>query len=154
MKINTQSRVAIAAILDIAVHGTTKPVSLASVGARQRVSVSYLEQLFKKMREKGLVVSQRGPGGGYQMNQGLDEVSVADVIAAVDRAIPDCDACQSDGRCEDPQCCVPKDLWSGVDDRLHGYLRSVTLDSLLDSAGETTGSPQASLAKATASYMR
>ena len=101
MKMNTKSRMAIAAILDVAVNGTYKPVALAGVAERQDISLSYLEQLFRKLREQGYVLSARGPGGGYRLNRRLADISVADIVAAVDHEPLDGGACAGAGSCQD-----------------------------------------------------
>jgi Rrf2 family iron-sulfur cluster assembly transcriptional regulator len=140
MKMDTKSRVAIAAILDVAVHGANKPVSLAGISERQRVSLSYLEQLFQKLRQKGFVASHRGPGGGYRLNRHLATISVADIINAVDREPFDCGPCSGTG--------VTDGLWYRVNDHLRDYLRSVTLESVLADARKAQHSPETSVAPA------
>lgn len=132
MKMNTKSRMAIAAILDVAVHGTYKPVALAGVAERQDISLSYLEQLFRKLREQGYVLSARGPGGGYRLNRRLADISVADIVSAVDREPLDGGTCMGAGSCQDGHGCKPHGLWCRVNRHLHDYLRTVTLDSILE----------------------
>ncbi len=136
MQIRTQSRVAIAAILDVAVHGADRPVSLADISERQGVSESYLEQLFKKLRRKGFVASYRGRGGGYRLNGDLATIFVADIIAAVDREIFDCGSGNGTGSSPGPRACVTTGLWSRVNDHLYDYLRTVTLESVLADTGK------------------
>jgi Rrf2 family iron-sulfur cluster assembly transcriptional regulator len=131
MQIRTQGRVAINAILDIAVHGANKPVSLADVSERQGVSQSYLEQLFQKLRQQGLVASFRGRGGGYQLNRGLATISVADVINTVDGASFACVSSNDGERCSGTQACLTNGLWCRVNDYLHDHLRTVSLESVL-----------------------
>lgn len=129
MKMNTKSRMAIAAILDVAVHGANKPVALAGVGERQDISLSYLEQLFRKLRERGIVASTRGPGGGYRLNQRLSSLSVADIVAAVDgEALDSCHCADAAAA----RACKGHGLWCRVNHHLHDYLRTVTLESILD----------------------
>lgn len=135
MKINTKSRVAIAAILDVAVHGVHKPVPLTDVSERQRVSLSYLEQLFQKLRQKGYVASHRGPGGGYQINQRLATISVADIICAVDREAFGDKPAQGE---EESRSRITDELWGRVNSQLHDYLRTVSLESVLAEAGQPT----------------
>ena len=125
MRITTKGRVAITAILDIATHGRSEPVPLADIGARQRVSVSYLEHLFKRLREHGFVTSFRGPGGGYRLARDLSTLSVAEVIGAVD-----CESFDAEDGGQTPQ--SPTDaLWRRMDDQLRDFLRTVTLGSVL-----------------------
>ena len=140
MKMHTKGRKAIAAILDVAVHGTRSPVRIAEISERQRVSVSYLEQLFQKLRQKGFVVSYRGPGGGYQMARRLSAISVADVINAVDGETAERNPCNGSEICPKPQACVSHGLWCRVNGHLHDYLRSVTLESILADAGSAAPS--------------
>ena len=141
MKMNTKSRMAISAILDVAVHGTNKPVALASVGERQDISLSYLEQLFRKLRERGFVSSTRGPGGGYRLNRRLASISVADVINAVDsESLDACHCVEGNG-----SACKSHGLWCRVNHHLHDYLSTVTLDTILDdTVGGAIPAPMAS----------
>jgi Rrf2 family iron-sulfur cluster assembly transcriptional regulator len=139
MKIITQSRLAIAAILDVAVHGTNKPVSLAGISKRQRVSLSYLEQLFKKLREKEFVASRRGPGGGYRLKRHLATISVADIINAVDSETFEHSSGNGTGRRHETQAGVTDGLWCRVNDHLYDYLRSVTLESVLADGRKAAG---------------
>jgi Rrf2 family transcriptional regulator, iron-sulfur cluster assembly transcription factor len=131
MKIDTKARSAIAAVLDIAIHEANAPVRLGDIAVRQRISVSYLEHLFKKLRQNDMIASFRGPGGGYRLNRRLVDISVADIIGAVDdtasagnwQEAVQCGPCAESG--------VTDKLWRRIDDRLRDYLRSVTLESLL-----------------------
>jgi Rrf2 family iron-sulfur cluster assembly transcriptional regulator len=141
MKLNTKSRMAIAAILDVAVHGTEKPVALAGVSERQDISLSYLEQLFRLLREQGFVQSARGPGGGYRLNKRLSAISVADIVEAVDKKTGAQNTCRISENCNGDNSCHAHELWARVDDHLQQYLRTVTLESIL---AETKGQvPQA-----------
>jgi Rrf2 family iron-sulfur cluster assembly transcriptional regulator len=150
MRIDTKGRVAIDAILDIAMHGNQDPVCLADIGKRQRVSVSYLEHLFKKLRQNGFVSSYRGPGGGYRLTRGLSSISVADVICAVDSEAFDAEANVASGRWPVSRGGPTDGLWRRVDDQLRDYLRSMTLDTVLADAKEPGVSerPAAALAEA------
>lgn len=138
MKIDTKARVAIGAILDIAIHGTDRPVRLADISARQGVSLSYLEHLFKMLMHGGFLASVIGPGGGYRLNCRLAEVSVADIVGAVDTAPPGQDARHAAVRKSGDESDITTKLWSGLDDYLHDYLRTVTLESVLAGAVEAT----------------
>jgi len=130
MRLTTKGRFAVTAMIDVAMHGGKRPVTLAAVSERQCISLSYLEQLFGKLRRHGLVDSVRGPGGGYTLARAPDTVSVADVILAVDEPI---DATQCGGRenCKDDRRCMTHDLWSGLNDHIFSYLHSVTLAQMV-----------------------
>jgi len=130
MRLTTKGRFAVTAMIDVALNGTHGPVTLAAVSERQRISLSYLEQLFGKLRRHGLVESVRGPGGGYNLARPGDEVSVADVILAVDEPI---DATQCGGRenCHDDRRCMTHDLWTALNGHIFSFLRSVTLAQLV-----------------------
>lgn len=135
MRIETKGRVAIAAILDIAINGTNHPVRLADISKRQGVSQSYLEQLFRTLVRDGIVASVRGPGGGYRLIRHMAAVSVGDVIAAVDTEVLGRD--DAEVRSSEDVGAVAGELWSGLDDCLRDYLRSVTLASILAGATES-----------------
>ena len=130
MRLTTKGRFAVTAMIDVAMHGGKGPVTLAAVSERQRISLSYLEQLFGKLRRNGLVDSVRGPGGGYSLARAADSVSVADIILAVDEPI---DATQCGGRenCKDDRRCMTHDLWSGLNDHIFSYLHGVTLADMV-----------------------
>jgi Rrf2 family iron-sulfur cluster assembly transcriptional regulator len=131
MRLTTKGRFAVTAMIDVALHGTKGPVTLAGVSDRQKISLSYLEQLFGKLRRAGLVDSVRGPGGGYHLARPAETVSVADVILAVDEPI---DATQCAGResCQDDgQRCMTHELWANLNTHIFAYLRSVSLAQLV-----------------------
>jgi Rrf2 family iron-sulfur cluster assembly transcriptional regulator len=130
MRLTTKGRFAVTAMIDVALNGTRGPVTLAAVSERQRISLSYLEQLFGKLRRHGLVESVRGPGGGYNLARPAEEVSVADVILAVDEPI---DATQCGGRenCHDDRRCMTHDLWAALNSHIFSFLRSVSLAQLV-----------------------
>jgi Rrf2 family transcriptional regulator, iron-sulfur cluster assembly transcription factor len=130
MRLTTKGRFAVTAMIDVAMYGSRGPVTLAAVSERQRISLSYLEQLFGKLRRHGLVDSVRGPGGGYNLSRPSDAVTVADVILAVDEPI---DATQCGGRenCRDDRRCMTHDLWAGLNDHIFTYLHGVTLAQLV-----------------------
>ena len=138
MRIDTKARVAICAILDIAIHGASRPVRLADISARQGVSQSYLEQLFRSLVHGGFLASTRGPGGGYQLGRRLAAVSVADIIDAVDAAGHGEDALRIADKHVEDESVITAELWSGLDDYLHDYLRTVSLESVLAGAVEAT----------------
>ena len=130
MRLTTKGRFAVTAMMDLALRGQVGPVALAGVSERQKISLSYLEQLFGKLRRDKLVDSVRGPGGGYCIARPLDRVTVADIIRAVDEPL---DATQCGGRenCRDEQRCMTHDLWSSLNARMYDYLTSVTLADLV-----------------------
>ena len=135
MRLTTKGRFAVTAMIDLAMRHGEGPVTLAGISERQKISLSYLEQLFGKVRRHALVDSVRGPGGGYCLAKGLDEVSVADIIQAVDEPI---DATQCGGRenCRDDQRCMTHDLWTNLNKRIFEYLESVTLAQLVASQSD------------------
>ncbi|GMU72436.1 MAG: Fe-S cluster assembly transcriptional regulator IscR [Burkholderiales bacterium] len=141
MRLTTKGRFAVTAMIDVAMQGQRGPVTLAAVSERQKISLSYLEQLFGKLRRAGLVDSVRGPGGGYNLARGGDTISVADVILAVDEPI---DATQCGGRenCHDDKRCMTHELWSGLNAHIFAYLGSITLAELVrQQAAPADGEP-------------
>ena len=131
MRLTTKGRFAVTAMIDVAMHGTKNPVTLAGVSERQKISLSYLEQLFGKLRRNGLVASVRGPGGGYRLARGSETVSVADIIVAVDEPI-DATKCGGRENCkEDGKRCMTHELWANLNAHIFAYLRSVTLAHLV-----------------------
>ncbi|MDX1669755.1 MAG: Fe-S cluster assembly transcriptional regulator IscR [Limnobacter sp.] len=130
MRLTTKGRFAVTAMLDLASQQVDGPVSLAAISERQKISLSYLEQLFSKLRKRKLVDSVRGPGGGYRIAKPLEQVSVADVIIAVDEPL-DATQCGGKENCTDEGQCMTHDLWSNLNQRMLDYLNSVTLHSLV-----------------------
>jgi Rrf2 family iron-sulfur cluster assembly transcriptional regulator len=131
MRLTTKGRFAVTAMIDVAMHGTNAPVTLAGVSQRQKISLSYLEQLFGKLRRHSLVDSVRGPGGGYRLARAPETISVAEVIVAVDEPI---DATQCAGResCKDDgKRCMTHELWANLNTHIFSYLRSVSLAELV-----------------------
>jgi Rrf2 family transcriptional regulator, iron-sulfur cluster assembly transcription factor len=137
MRLTTKGRFAVTAMMDLAMQHGSGPVTLAKISGRQKISLSYLEQLFGKLRRHGLVDSVRGPGGGYCLAKDLGAVSVADIILAVDEPI-DATKCGGKENCRDEQKCLTHDLWAALNERIFDYLGSVSLRQLVDSqkAGE------------------
>lgn len=131
MRLTTKGRFAVTAMMDIAMRGEEGPVALASISERQKISLSYLEQLFGKLRRHKLVDSVRGPGGGYCIARPFDQVAVADIIRAVDEQL---DATQCGGRenCHDEHRCMTHELWSTLNAKMFDYLASVTLAELVE----------------------
>jgi len=126
MRLTTKGRFAVTAILDLALSQKGGPVSLAGISERQGISLSYLEQLFGKLRRNELVSSVRGPGGGYLLAKNLEDVSVADIIRAVDEPI-DATSCGGKENCHDDQ----NDLWAGLNEHIFDFLSSVKLATLV-----------------------
>jgi Rrf2 family iron-sulfur cluster assembly transcriptional regulator len=130
MRLTTKGRFAVTAMLDLALHGSEGPVTLAGISERQKISLSYLEQLFGKLRRRELVESVRGPGGGYHLARDASEVSVADIIRAVEEPI---DSTQCGGRenCHDSGRCMTHDLWEELNSTVYGFLAGVKLSHLV-----------------------
>jgi Rrf2 family iron-sulfur cluster assembly transcriptional regulator len=131
MRLTTKGRFAVTAMIDLAMHHGGGPVTLAEISGRQKISLSYLEQLFGKLRRHRLVESVRGPGGGYNLARDMASLTVADIILAVDEPI-DATQCGGKENCHDDQKCLTHDLWAALNDRIFGYLESVTLRHLVD----------------------
>ncbi|MDR0274765.1 MAG: Fe-S cluster assembly transcription factor [Burkholderiaceae bacterium] len=132
MRLTTKGRFAVTAMLDIALRRDTGPVTLAMISQRQQISLSYLEQLFGKLRRKDLVESTRGPGGGYTLGREPGDISVADIVLSVDEPI-DATHCGGKGNCRtDGGRCLTHDLWSSLNDHLMNFLHSVTLEGLVN----------------------
>ena len=131
MKLTTKGRFAVTAMLDLAMQRSSDPVTLAEISQRQNISLSYLEQLFGKMRRRALVNSVRGPGGGYRLARDMARVSVADIIAAVDEPI-DSTQCGGKENCHDDKKCITHDLWAKLNAHIFDYLDAVTLKQLVD----------------------
>jgi len=130
MRLTTRGRFAVTAVLDLAMRSGQGPVALADISRRQKISLSYLEQLFGKLRKNQLVNSVRGPGGGYLLARATDTVSVADIIRAVDEPI-DATSCGGRENCHDDQKCITHDLWVALNDHIFDYLGAVKLAELI-----------------------
>ncbi|MBA3903484.1 MAG: Fe-S cluster assembly transcriptional regulator IscR [Rhodocyclaceae bacterium] len=130
MRLTTKGRFAVTAMIDLAQRQAKGPVTLAGISERQKISLSYLEQLFGKLRRHKIVASVRGPGGGYTLARPMGEVTVADIITAVDEPL---DATQCGGRenCADEHRCMTHDLWTNLNKRMYEYLASVSLHDLV-----------------------
>lgn len=130
MKLTTKGRYAVTAMLDLALHGDQGPVSLADISARQEISLSYLEQLFSRLRRQKLVESIRGPGGGYRLIRGADDVYVAEVVDAVSESL-DTTRCGNKGDCQNGEKCLTHHLWSDLSDQIHQFLSEISLGDLM-----------------------
>jgi Rrf2 family transcriptional regulator, iron-sulfur cluster assembly transcription factor len=133
MKLTTKGRFAVTAMIDVALNNHEGPVTLAEVSERQKISLSYLEQLFGKLRRYGLVESVRGPGGGYNLAKPAGTISVSDVILAVDEPI-DTTSCGGEKNCHDDKQCLTHHLWASLNKHIFTYLQGVSLESLVDDA--------------------
>lgn len=131
MRLTTKGRFAVTAMVDLAMRHGKGPVTLAGISERQDISLSYLEQLFGKLRRHSLVDSVRGPGGGYTLAKPLDMVSVADIIRAVDEPM-DATQCGGKENCRDEHRCMTHDLWVSLNEKIYEYLDSVTLGDLVE----------------------
>ncbi len=130
MRLTTKGRFAVTAMIDLALRQDGGPVTLAGIADRQSISLSYLEQLFGKLRRHELVSSVRGPGGGYCLAKEMGEITVADIIVAVDEPL-DATQCGGKGNCHDEHRCMTHDLWTNLNKRMFDYLDSVTLHGLV-----------------------
>ena len=130
MRLTTKGRFAVTAMMDLALRGSSAPVTLAEISTRQHISLSYLEQLFGKLRRQGLVTSVRGPGGGYRLARPIQAISVAEIITAVDEPI-DATQCGGKENCQDDHKCLTHDLWANLNAHIFKYLQAVTLAELV-----------------------
>jgi Rrf2 family iron-sulfur cluster assembly transcriptional regulator len=131
MRLTTKGRYAVTAMLDLALHEGKGPISLADISERQGISLSYLEQLFAKLRRNQLVGSVRGPGGGYQLNRPKAEIDVAEVIDAVNENV-DATGCNRRGDCQSGEVCLTHHLWCDLSDQIHTFLSGITLADLVE----------------------
>jgi Rrf2 family iron-sulfur cluster assembly transcriptional regulator len=130
MRLTTKGRFAVTAMIDLAMRQTRGPVTLAAISERQHISLSYLEQLFGKLRRHQLVSSVRGPGGGYNLARAPGTISVADIITAVDEPL-DATQCGGKENCQDDRRCMTHDLWERLNEKMYDYLSSVSLADLV-----------------------
>ncbi len=131
MRLTTKGRFAVTAMIDLSMQHGSGPVTLAEISGRQKISLSYLEQLFGKLRRHQLVESVRGPGGGYCLARDMAEINVSEIILAVDEPI-DATQCGGKENCHDDRKCLTHDLWASLNQRIFDYLGGVTLRQLVD----------------------
>lgn len=131
MRLTTKGRYAVTAMLDLALHSGQGPVRLSEISSRQQISLSYLEQLFAKLRRRGLVKSIRGPGGGYCLDRATEETFVAEIIDAVDESV-DATNCSGEANCQEGQVCLTHHLWSDLSDQIHNFLSGISLANLVE----------------------
>jgi Rrf2 family iron-sulfur cluster assembly transcriptional regulator len=149
MRLTTKGRYAVTAMIDLAMNQSLGPVSLKSISDNQGISLSYLEQLFSKMKRSDLVIGARGPGGGYVLARDINLISIADIILAVDEPL-DITECEGEENCHDGKRCLAHDLWSELSDELHNFLSGIHLGELMQRSGidrAANGAPVARLSR-------
>lgn len=130
MRLTTKGRYAVTAMLDLALHREKGPISLGDISQRQAISLSYLEQLFSKLRKCSLVHSIRGPGGGYTLSRDAGNIFIAQIVDAVNESI-DTTKCQGRGNCQDGETCLTHSLWEDLSQQIHHFLDSISLADLV-----------------------
>ena len=136
MRLTTKGRYAVTAMLDLALNQEQGPISLADIAQRQDISLSYLEQLFSRLRKQALVSSVRGPGGGYTLGRAAPSIDIAQVITAVDESL-DTTACGGAGNCHGDKPCLTHALWHDLSKSMHDYLSGISLQDVIN--GHTSG---------------
>ncbi|WP_077316580.1 Fe-S cluster assembly transcriptional regulator IscR [Vibrio gazogenes] len=131
MRLTSKGRYAVTAMLDVALHSQQNPVPLADIPERQGISLSYLEQLFAKLRKAGLVASVRGPGGGYRLGTEAYAISIGHIIGAVDESV-DATKCSGKGDCQGGTRCLTHTLWCDLSSRISDFLNNITLGDLMN----------------------
>jgi len=134
MRLTTKGRYAVTAMLDLALHYKDGPITLADISQRQGISLSYLEQLFSRLRKQELVDSTRGPGGGYRLSRDAHQIAVADVITAVDEKV-ETTRCGGLSNCQDDSQCLTHDLWTELSTQIHDFLMGISLGNLVERQG-------------------
>ena len=130
MRLTAKGRYAVTAMLDLAVHQKAGPISLADISRRQGISLSYLEQLFAKLRKHNLVSSVRGPGGGYQLERDPGQIFVAEIVDSVDENV-DATKCSGRADCQHGEMCLSHQLWSDLSSEIHHFLSGIDLASII-----------------------
>ena len=130
MRLTTKGRYAVTAMLDLAIHREQGPISLADISQRQGISLSYLEQLFGRLRKGMLVKSVRGPGGGYELDGTPDYIKISHIIDAVNESV-DTTKCQGAGNCQGGEICLTHHLWEVLSEQIHDFLQGVSLADLV-----------------------
>ncbi|MBJ7539198.1 Fe-S cluster assembly transcriptional regulator IscR [Marinomonas transparens] len=130
MRLTTKGRYAVTAMLDLALHSDHGPVSLSDISTRQEISLSYLEQLFSKLRKQALVTSVRGPGGGYRLSRSHNEIFVAQIVDAVNESV-DATGCKGRSDCQSGSTCLTHHLWCDLSDQIHDFLSQISLEQLV-----------------------
>lgn len=130
MRLTTKGRYAVTAMLDVAIHSGCGPISLSDISKRQTISLSYLEQLFSKLRQEKLVESVRGPGGGYSLARSSAEIYVSQIVDAVNESV-DATSCKGQGDCQQGEMCLTHHLWEDLSAQIHEFLSDISLESLI-----------------------
>jgi len=130
MRLTTKGRYAVTAMLDLALQSGARPMNLADISQRQGISLSYLEQLFAKLRRNELVASVRGPGGGYRLSRDSADINVAQIVDAVNESV-DATGCRGQADCQDGEMCLTHVLWCDLSDQIHSFLSGISLASLV-----------------------
>ena len=131
MKLTSKGRYAVTAMLDVALHSESGPVSLADISERQEISLSYLEQLFSRLRKNGLVSSVRGPGGGYVLGRSMDQIAISAIVKAVNETVH-ATKCHGHTGCQKGVRCLTHSLWNDLSERINDFLTSITLSELVN----------------------
>jgi len=131
LKLTSKGRYAVTAILDLAFHSTSGPVTLSDISKRQDISLSYLEQLFTRLRKQQLVRSTRGPGGGYSLNRPASQIAVAEIVSAVDETV-DTTRCSGANNCHDGHQCLAHELWDDLSQQIYSFLNDISLQDLME----------------------
>ena len=134
MKLSTKGRYAVTAMMDLAIHEKFGPVTLADISVCQGISLSYLEQIFARLRRNGLINGTRGPRGGYRLARTADQITVADIINAVSEKI-DTTRCEGKENCQNGERCLTHELWSDLSNQIHNFLDSITLAQFTQRSG-------------------
>jgi Rrf2 family transcriptional regulator, iron-sulfur cluster assembly transcription factor len=130
MRLTTKGRYAVTAMLDLSIHSSEGPVNLSDISRRQDISLSYLEQLFARLRKRKLVSSVRGPGGGYRLGRSNSTIHVAEIIDAVNESL-DTTKCKGKADCQQGETCLTHHLWQDLSDQIHAFLSNITLADLV-----------------------
>lgn len=134
MKLTTKGRYAVTAMLDLALHYENGPITLAEIAQRQGISLSYLEQLFSRLRRQTLVTSVRGPGGGYRLGRDATDIYIGEVIQAVDENM-DTTRCGGAHNCQENERCLTHDLWQDLSGQIYSYLNKISLQDMMNRRG-------------------
>ena len=134
MRLTTKGRYAVTAMIDLSINQSKGPVTLKSISDNQGISLSYLEQLFSKMRKSALVMGTRGPGGGYVLAKDVDNISIAEIVLSVDEPL-DITECEGKQDCHEGKRCLTHGLWSELSDQLYGFLSGINLGQLMRQSG-------------------
>lgn len=141
MRLTTKGRYAVTAMLDLAINHERGPITLSDISQRQGISLSYLEQLFSRLRKNGLVDSARGPGGGYRLSRAASEISIASVVIAVDESV-DATRCKGTSNCSGEDRCLTHELWTDLSTQIRDFLSGITLAQIVEKRYPKDGKEQ------------